>query len=58
MFPSITYSIDRIATIENPSPHIALIQSPVKSSTTKIIYAVDLIHMMLSRNILAVFYEV
>ena len=54
MFPSITHSI-RSNTVENPSPHIVLIQSPVKSSITKIIYAVDLIHVMLSRSILAVF---
>ena len=47
----------RSNTVENLSPYIVLTQSPVKSSATKIIYAVDLIHMMLSRSILAVFYE-
>ena len=48
-------SLHRSNTVENPHPHIALIQSPVKSSATKIIYAVDLIHVMLSRSVLAVF---
>ena len=32
-----------------------LIKSPVKTSATKIIYALDLLHVMLSRIILAVF---
>ena len=51
-------SLHRLNTVENTRPYIALIQSPVKSSTTRIIYAVDLIHVMLNRSILAVFYEV
>ena len=51
-------SLHRLNTVENPRPHIVLNQSPVKSSATKIIYTVDLIHVMLSRSILAVFYEV
>ena len=48
-------SLHRLNTVENPRPHIVLIHSPVKSSATKIIYAVDVIHVMLSRSILAVF---
>ena len=44
-------SLHRLNTVENPSTHIALIQSPVKSSANKIIYAVGLIHVMLSRSI-------
>ena len=35
-------SLHRSNTVENPHPHIMLIKSPVKSSATKIIYALDL----------------
>ena len=51
-------SLLRSNTVENLRPHIVHIQSPVKSNATKIIYAVGLIQMMLSRSVLAVFYEV
>ena len=51
-------SFHRLNTVENPHPHIVFIQSSVKPSTTKIIYAVDLIHVKFIRNILTVFYEV
>ena len=44
--------------VENPRPHIMLMKSPVKSSATKIIYALDLLHVMLSRNVLAGFMRV
>ena len=44
--------------VKNPRPHIILMKSPVKSSATKIIYALDLLHVMLSRNVLAGFMRV
>ena len=51
-------SLHRSNVVENPLSHITLIKSPVKPSINKIIYASDLLHVMLSRIVLAAFYEV